>query len=110
MLSVFVGSEGTFGIITEVTVKFYPQPVGKSITGIAFFKEMSVLAQGVSDLRNSGLNPSMLEAMDGKTVQALDEYEKTSYSKSETSSLLIFSSDGASELQENESQKILEEH
>lgn len=110
LTQLFVGSEGTFGIITEVTVKLYPQPVGKSITGIAFFKDMSALAKGVAALRNSGLTPSMLEAMDGKTVQALDEYEKTSYSKSETSSLLIFSFDGASELQENESQKILEEH
>ncbi|GEN48559.1 FAD-binding oxidoreductase [Ligilactobacillus pobuzihii] len=110
LTQLFVGSEGTFGIITEITVKLVPQPVGKSITGVAFFEDMSALAKGVADLRNSGLNPAMLEAMDGKTVKALDEYEKTSYSKSESSSLLIFSFDGASDLQENESQKILEKH
>ncbi|GKS81457.1 FAD-binding protein [Ligilactobacillus pabuli] len=110
LTQLFVGSEGTFGIITEVTVRLYPQPIGKSITGIAFFKDMAALAEGVADLRNSGLNPSMLEAMDGKTVKALDEYEKTSYSKSESSSLLLFSFDGASDLQETESKKILEQH
>lgn len=110
LTQLFVGSEGTFGIITEITVRLYPQPIGKSITGIAFFKDMAALAEGVADLRNSGLNPSMLEAMDGKTVQALDEYEKTSYSKSESSSLLLFSFDGASDLQETESKKILEQH
>lgn len=110
LTQLFVGSEGTFGIITEVTVRLYPQPIGKSITGIVFFKDMAALAEGVADLRNSGLNPSMLEAMDGKTVKALDEYEKTSYSKSESSSLLLFSFDGASDLQETESKKILEQH
>src|SRR5699024_1792726 len=77
LTQLFVGSEGTFGIITEITVKLVPQPVGKSITGVAFFENMSALAKGVADLRNSGLNPAMLEAMDGKTVKALDEYEKT---------------------------------
>lgn len=109
LTQLLVGSEGTLGIITEVTVKLFPIPLGKTITGIAFFDNMAKLAAGVKAIRNSGLYPSMLEALDGKTVRALDKYEHTHYSQSATSSLLIFSIDSASDLKLSTTQKILDE-
>ncbi len=109
LAQLLVGSEGTLGIITEVTVKLFPIPLGKTITGIAFFDDMAKLAEGVKAIRNSGLYPSMLEALDGKTVKALDNYEHTSYSQSDTSSLLIFSIDSASDLKLNTVKRILDE-
>lgn len=109
LTQLLVGSEGTLGIITEVTVKLFPIPIGKTITGMAFFDDMAKLAEGVKAIRNSGLYPSMLEALDGKNVKALDQYEHTSYSQSDTSSLLIFSIDSASELKLQTSKKILDE-
>ena len=109
LTQLLVGSEGTLGIITEVTVKLFPIPIGKTITGMAFFDDMAKLAEGVKAIRNSGLYPSMLEALDGKTVKALDQYEHTGYSQSDTSSLLIFSIDSASDLKLQTSKKILDE-
>ncbi len=106
----FVGSEGTLGIITEITVRLFPIPVGQSIVGIAFFDNMAQLAKGVNALRISGLDPSMLEALDGKTVRALDKYEHTNYAQSETSSLLIFGFTGASDTQLSLSEKLLKEN
>ena len=56
----FVGSEGTLGIITEVTVKLNPIPIGTPVVGIAYFDNMTALAKGVEDLRLSGIYPVML--------------------------------------------------
>ncbi|MFT8917469.1 MAG: FAD-linked oxidase C-terminal domain-containing protein [Oenococcus sp.] len=110
LTQLFVGSEGTFGIITEVTVKLFPIPYGKTIRGIAFFDDMTKLAKGVQALRMSGLYPTMLEALDGKTVQALDQYEDSHYAKTASSAMLIFGFDGASDTQLQISEKILKEH
>ncbi|BDR58750.1 FAD-binding oxidoreductase [Xylocopilactobacillus apicola] len=109
LTQLFIGSEGTLGIVTEITVRLRPLPQGQSVTGIAFFENMTALAKGVNKLRLSGLNFSMLEALDGKTVVALDQYEKTHYSKSADSSMLIFGFDDASEEEPKVSEKILKE-
>ncbi|BDR56626.1 FAD-binding oxidoreductase [Xylocopilactobacillus apis] len=110
LTQLFIGSEGTLGIVTEITVRLRPLPLGKSVTGMAFFNDMTALAKCVNKLRLSGLNFSMLEALDGKTVVALDEYEKTNYAKSDSSSMLIFGFDDASEQEPKVSEKILKEN
>lgn len=92
LTQLFVGSEGTLGIITEITVRLLPIPVGEAVTGIAFFENMSVLATAVRDLRMSGIAPVMLEALDSKTVVALDKYEHQHYANG-TTAMLIFKLD-----------------
>lgn len=92
LTQLFVGSEGTLGIITEITVRLLPIPVGNSVTGIAFFKDMVALSVAVKDLRMSGIAPVMLEALDSKTVAALDKYENKHYTNG-TSAMLIFKLD-----------------
>ncbi|WP_204119995.1 FAD-binding oxidoreductase [Levilactobacillus wangkuiensis] len=96
LTQLFVGSEGTLGIIFEITVKLMPIPLGKSVMGVAFFKDMSALAAGVTAVRMSGVYPTMLEALDGNTVTALDRYEGTHYADN-SRSMLIFRLDGSSD-------------
>jgi len=96
LTQLFVGSEGTLGIIYEVTVKLLPIPLGKSIMGLAFFKDMAALAKGVAAIRLSGVYPTMLEALDGNTVIALDKYEQTHYADN-SGAMLIFRLDGSSD-------------
>lgn len=95
LTQLFVGSEGTLGIIYEVTVKLMPIPLGQSVMGVAFFDDMSALAQGVTAIRMSGVYPTMLEALDGNTVVALDKYEKTHYADN-SGAMLIFRLEGGS--------------
>ena len=49
---------------------------------------MAALAKAVRDLRMSGIAPVMLEALDSKTVAALDEYENTHYANNDASMLI----------------------
>ncbi len=64
--------------------------------GMAFFENMGKLAKGVAAIRMSGVNPTMLEALDGNTVVALDRYEKTHYAEN-SGAMLIFRLDGSSD-------------
>ncbi|MGY5340622.1 FAD-binding oxidoreductase [Levilactobacillus spicheri] len=96
LTQLFIGSEGTLGIVYEVTVKLLPIPLGKSIMGLAFFENMTQLAKAVAAIRMSGVYPTMLEALDGNTVAALDRYEKTHYADN-SGAMLIFRLDGSSD-------------
>lgn len=96
LTQLMIGSEGTLGIVYEVTVKLLPIPLGKSIMGLAFFADMTKLAKAVAAIRMSGVYPTMLEALDGNTVVALDQYEKTHYADN-AGAMLIFRLDGSSD-------------
>ncbi|WP_137626790.1 FAD-binding oxidoreductase [Lactiplantibacillus pingfangensis] len=92
LTQLMVGSEGTLGIVTEVIVKLMPIPLGTPVMGVAFFNNMTALAKAVAAIRISGVYPTMLEALDGQTVAALDRYEKTHYA-SNSAAMLIFKLD-----------------
>lgn len=92
LTQLFVGSEGTLGIITEITVKLMPIPIGEPTMGVAFFENMTKLAEAVAEIRISGVYPTMLEALDSNTIIALDRYEGTHYSEN-SDAMLIFKVD-----------------
>lgn len=94
------------GIITEVTVKLNPIPIGTPVVGIAYFDNMTALAKGVEDLRLSGIYPVMLEALDGLTVAALDRYEGTHYAEG-AEAMLLFRLDAGGEASLKMAEQIL---
>ncbi|AOG32467.1 FAD-binding protein [Lactiplantibacillus plantarum] len=96
LTQLMIGSEGTLGIITEVIVKLLPIPLGTPVMGVAFFDNMTALAKAVTAIQISGVYPTMLEALDGNTVAALDRYEKTHYAKN-SAAMLIFKLDNGSQ-------------
>lgn len=89
LTQLFVGSEGTLGVIVEATVKLMPIPLGKSLMGLAFFKDMPTLAEATTALRMSGLYPAMLEAMDENTLKAIDAYKGTDYADKSGAALIL---------------------
>lgn len=104
----FVGSEGTLGIITEITVKLLPIPLGTSLMGVASFSSMDTLAKAVAEIRNSGVYPTMLEAFDHNTLVALDSYRHTHYASS--AAMLIFKIDSAAAESEGLMRSLLEKY
>jgi glycolate oxidase len=68
-----VGSEGTLGIITSVTLRLLPLPAARRVFWCRF-DGIAAASEAVADLIGSGLVPSGLEIMDDKTVKAVEAY------------------------------------
>ncbi|HEY8449594.1 MAG TPA: FAD-binding protein, partial [Bacillota bacterium] len=67
----FVGSEGTLGIVTEITVRLMRQREAVR-TFLAVYDTISAASQTVSDLIARGLVPQALEMMDDVTISAVE--------------------------------------
>jgi glycolate dehydrogenase FAD-linked subunit len=67
----FVGSEGTLGIITEATLRLRPAPPPK-LTLLAFFATVHAAGEAVAGITAAGLVPVTLELMDRFTIRAVD--------------------------------------
>ena len=71
LLKLFVGSEGTLGIITEVTLRLLPaQPAPRTVVG--WFSTTEQAAAAILEIA-SRLRPSMLEYMDRTSINAVED-------------------------------------
>jgi len=66
----FVGSEGTLGVITEITLKINPKPLAAS-TCTALFDAIDQAGRAISEVMHSGIIPSALEMLDMECLSAL---------------------------------------
>ena len=71
----FVGSEGTLGVITEVTVKLYPQPEAVS-AAVCNFPSVHDAVQCVIQAIQIGVPLARVELMDTAAVHASNRYSK----------------------------------
>lgn len=70
---IFVGSEGTLGVITEVTVKLYPQPEAVS-AAVCQFPSMQKAVAAVIQTIQMGVPVARVELMDANAVRASNAY------------------------------------
>lgn len=71
----FVGSEGTLGIIVEITLRIYPRP--EAITAaICNFPTLADAVQSVVEIMQSGTPIARVEFMDEHAVNAVNRYSK----------------------------------
>ncbi|MEA2054427.1 MAG: FAD-binding oxidoreductase [Candidatus Thermoplasmatota archaeon] len=87
-----VGSEGTLGIITEITIRIVPLPEKRAIA-LAPFDSLERAGQGVSDVIASGLLPSALEIMDSVCIKAVNKSMNIGLPESEA--IILAEVDGA---------------
>ncbi len=67
-----VGSEGTFGIVTEITCRLLPKPQTVT-TMLAIFDSLDKASQAVSGIIGAGLLPATLEMMDKHVIYAVQQ-------------------------------------
>ncbi len=71
LLGLFVGSEGCFGIATEIEVGLIPRPEGvRTLLGI--FRTIEEAGHAVSDIMAKGMLPAALEIVDSETIRAVE--------------------------------------
>ena len=71
LLGLFVGSEGCFGIATEIEVRLLPKPEGVR-TLLAIFDRLGDAGSAVTEIMAEGLPPAALEIIDGPTIRAVE--------------------------------------
>jgi glycolate oxidase len=91
LTSLFVGSEGTLGVITEITVSLRPA-AEESLTLVALFPSTATAGEAVAAISAQGLSPSLLELLDQTHLIALEAYQPMGL-RTEAKALLLAASD-----------------
>jgi glycolate oxidase len=92
MRDLFVGSEGTLGVITKVLLRLIPKPAAKK-TMVATFDQMDKAAQTVSAIIAAQIIPCTLEFLDRTTIHCVEDYAKVGLPL-DCEALLLMETDG----------------
>jgi glycolate oxidase len=88
----FIGSEGTLGVITKVLLRLIPKPAAKK-TMVATFNAMDQAAQCVSDIIAAQIIPCTLEFLDRTTIHCVEDFAKVGLPLN-CEALLLMETDG----------------
>ncbi len=95
LLSVFIGSEGTFCVVTEITVKLVPKPQVQQVV-MASFDDVEAGGNAVAAIIAAGIIPAGLEMMDKPATQAVEAFVHAGYDL-DAAAILLCESDGTPE-------------
>lgn len=88
LTSLFVGCEGSLGIITKITLKLIPKPQARLLT-LAYFDDLICAAKCVNNIINSGFMPSTLDLIDKVTIQTIEKFNPCNLLTDKEAMLLI---------------------
>ncbi|MEV7970985.1 FAD-linked oxidase C-terminal domain-containing protein [Sphaerisporangium sp. NPDC088356] len=75
LTGLFVGSEGTLGVITSATMRLRRAPAVPPVTIAAEFPSLRAAGDAVAAIVAAGCQPSLLELMDRNTLKAIDDWK-----------------------------------
>lgn len=85
---IFIGSEGTLGIITKIQFKLIPKPTS-AVTLLAFFDSVPQAGEAVAEIIAAKITPCMLEFLDNTTLRCVEDYTKLGLPTDKEAVLLI---------------------
>jgi glycolate dehydrogenase FAD-linked subunit len=91
LTSLFVGSEGTLGVITEITMALRPA-AEDALTLVAVFPSTASAGAAVTAIAERGLTPSLLELLDRTHLRAIEAYRPMGL-RTDAKALLLAASD-----------------
>jgi glycolate oxidase len=106
LVHLFTGSEGTLGVVTEVTVRLLPLPQAKR-TALAIFPDIEYASKAVNSILLAGVLPATLEIVDETAIRCVEEYLHLGL-ECTTEAMLIVETDGDPETASREIQSVAE--
>jgi glycolate oxidase len=93
LTGLFVGSEGTLGIATEITLKILKTPEAISVL-LADFTSVTQAGATVSDIISAGILPGGMEMMDNLSINAVEKVVATGHYPLDAAAILLVEVDG----------------
>ena len=93
LTGIFVGSEGTLGIATEITLRILKQPESIRVL-LADFASVEAAGASVSDIIGAGIIPAGMEMMDNFSINAVEDVVKTDCYPRDAAAILLVELDG----------------
>jgi glycolate oxidase len=88
LVGLFVGSEGTLGVITEITLRLRPAAAGTPRTVVAAFGSLVDAGYAVARITRTGLTPAVLELLDRTCLEAVEDWKHLGIDAGATAMLL----------------------
>jgi glycolate oxidase len=104
LVHLFVGSEGTLGVVTEVTVRLVPKPEAKR-TAMAIFADVEAASKTVNEILMAGVLPATIEIVDETAIRCVEAYLHLGL-ECTTEAMLIVETDGDPETAGREIEKV----
>jgi len=105
-----VGSEGTLGIFTEITLRLRPLP-RKIVTALALFSQATSATDAVYDIVRRGLDPAAIEFLDKTAIRAVSQFRDLNLPPAEALLVLeLHGEDDHAKRMMGEAEKILKKH
>ena len=104
MKDLFIGSEGTLGIITRVLLKLLPRPKAKK-TLLATYDSMENAARTVSQIIERQIIPCTLEFLDRRTCRCVEDFAKVGL-PTEAEAVVLMETDGDPAVVEEEGEQM----
>ena len=107
LTGLFVGSEGTLGVFTEIVLRLYPVPE-HVLAARAVFPDIEAAGRAAVAMVRSGMQIGRVELVDARTVEAFNAYKGTNYAVSPTLFLEFGGTEAAVECDVTTSREISE--
>lgn len=106
MTPLFVGSEGTLGVVTQATIRLIPKPEAKRVM-LAYFDTLEDTSKTANDIISNLITPSVIDLMDKNTLKTVESFYPCGLQTDKTAALLI-EIDGFKSNLDEQYQKIIE--